>query len=186
MCVVQWVGRNSEFTDQCDKCARWFHNRCGNVKAQVAESGKWVCDKSRSERLRELEEKLQDALQQIDARTKENKTLEEQLRLATTGREASRREKMQGHPKSGECLVLGGCIMCSVGTVCSDMKVECFPGIRTEQLQRVSVKSDLWIPDAVVIHIGTNDLRRAGNLNYVIGDVCDLINTAKTKFQQPG
>lgn len=87
------------------------------MKAQVAESGKWVCDKSRSERLRELEEKLQDALQQIDALTSKNKTLEEQLRLATAGREASRREKVQGHPKSGECLVLGGFIMRGVGTM---------------------------------------------------------------------
>ena len=39
---------------QCDTCGRWFHNGCGNVKVQVAESGKWVCDKCRSERLRLL------------------------------------------------------------------------------------------------------------------------------------
>ena len=44
------------------------------------------------------------------------------------------------------------------------------------------MKSDLWSPDAVVIHIGTNDLRRTGNLNYVTGDVYDLINMVKTKF----
>jgi len=62
------------------------------------------------------------------------------------------------------------------------MKVECFPGIRTEQLQRVIVKSDLCSPDAIVVHIGTNDLRRTGNLSYVMRDVYDLINTAKFKF----
>jgi hypothetical protein len=66
---------------QCDTCGRWFHNIYGNVKAQVVESGKWVCDKCRSERLRVLEEKLQDALHQIDALTRKNKTLEEQLQL---------------------------------------------------------------------------------------------------------
>jgi len=48
---------------QCDTCGHWFHNSCGNVKAHVAESGKWVSDKCRSERLRQLEEKLQDTLQ---------------------------------------------------------------------------------------------------------------------------
>jgi len=101
------------------------------MKAQVAESGKWVCDNIRSERLREPEGKLQDALQQVDALTRKNKTLEEQQRLATAGREGSRSEKMQGHHKSGECLVLGGSIMCNVGTICSDMKFECFPGLRT-------------------------------------------------------
>jgi hypothetical protein len=36
---------------QCETCGRWFHNSCGNVKAQVAENGKWNCVKCRSERL---------------------------------------------------------------------------------------------------------------------------------------
>jgi lysophospholipase L1-like esterase len=62
------------------------------------------------------------------------------------------------------------------------MKVGCFPGIRTEQLQRVVERRELGSPDSVVIHVGTNDLKRTGNLNYIIGDVYDLVNTAKTKF----
>jgi len=69
-----------------------------------------------------------------------------------------------------------------VGTECSDMKVECSQGIRTEQLQRVTVKRDLGSPDALVIHVGANDIKRTGNVDYVMGDVYDLINTAKTKF----
>jgi len=74
------------------------------VKAQVAESGKWVCDKCISERLRVLE--LQDTVQQIDTLTRKNKTPEEQLQLATAGREVGRHDKVQGHPKGGECLLL--------------------------------------------------------------------------------
>jgi hypothetical protein len=77
---------------QCDTCERWFHNICGNVTAQVAESAKWVCDKCRSERLRLLEEKLQDALHQIDILTRKNKALEEQLQMAAAGREVDRRD----------------------------------------------------------------------------------------------
>ena len=119
---------------QCDTCGRWFHNSCGNVKAQVAESGKLVCDKCRSERLRLLEEKLQDALHRIDTLTRKNKALEEQLHLATAGREVGRRDTVPSHPKGGECLLLGESIIRNVGTEYPDMKVECFPGIRTEQL----------------------------------------------------
>jgi hypothetical protein len=37
--------KNLKSGTQCDPCGCWFHNSCGNVKAQVAESGKWVCDK---------------------------------------------------------------------------------------------------------------------------------------------
>ena len=35
----------------------------------------------------------------------------------------------------------------------SDMKVECFPGIRTEQLHRAIENTDLAHPDTVVISI---------------------------------
>jgi hypothetical protein len=62
------------------------------------------------------------------------------------------------------------------------MKVKCFPGIRTQQLQNFIVKRDLGSPDTDVIHVGTSDLKRTGNLDYVMGDANDLINTVKTKF----
>jgi hypothetical protein len=43
------------------------------------ESGKWKCDRCRSERLRVLEEKLRDAQIQIDALKRRNKALEEKI-----------------------------------------------------------------------------------------------------------
>jgi hypothetical protein len=114
----------------------------------------------RSERLRLLEEKLQDALHQIDAVTKKrNKTLEEQLRLSTAGREIGRRDIVQSDLNCGECLVLGDFIIRNVGTECSDKTFECFPCIMTEQLQRVIENRDLGSKDSVVIHVDTNDLR---------------------------
>ena len=78
--------------------------------------------------------------------------------------------------------MLGDSIIRNVGIESPDIKVGCFPGIRTEQLQRVIKKRDLGNPDAVVIHAGTNDIKRTRNLDYVMGDVYDLIITAKSKF----
>ena len=49
----------------------------------MAESGKLISDKCRSERFWLLEKKLQNALLQIDDLTRKNKALEEQLRLVT-------------------------------------------------------------------------------------------------------
>ena len=163
--------RNLKLGTQSDTCGRWFHNSCGNVTAQVAESGKWICNKCKSERLRLLEEKLQNALLQIDDLTRKKKTLEEQLRLAA----ADRQDTVPGHLKGGECLVLGDWFIRNVGTEYSDMKVECFPGIRTEQLHRVIQNRDLEIPDTIVIHVGTKDLSKTGNSDYVMGDVYDLV-----------
>ena len=62
------------------------------------------------------------------------------------------------------------------------MRVECFPGIRADQLRRVIENRDLGNSDAVVIHVGTNDVRRSRNLDYIMGEVYDLVNTAKAKF----
>ena len=66
--------RNLKSGTQCNTCGRWFHNSCGNVKAQVAESGKLICDECRSESLRLLEKKLQNYLHQFDNFTRKNKT----------------------------------------------------------------------------------------------------------------
>ena len=94
-------------------------------------------DKCRSERLRLLEENLQDALHQTDILTRKNKELEEQRHLAADRREVGRRDTVPGDVKGGECLVLGDSIIRNVGNDCPNIKVECFPGIRTEQLHRV-------------------------------------------------
>jgi predicted amidophosphoribosyltransferase len=60
----------------CDSCGSWYHNSCGNVKFQVAESGKWSCERCRTESLPVLEEKLRDAQFQIELK-RINKALEE-------------------------------------------------------------------------------------------------------------
>jgi Zn-finger protein len=46
----------------------------------MADSGKWSCDRCRWDRLRELEEKLENALQQIEDLNRKNSELAEQLR----------------------------------------------------------------------------------------------------------
>src|SRR5215510_15165624 len=58
--------RNLKSGIQCELCARWYHYSCGNVKAQTAERENWCCDKCRAEKVRVLQEKLQNALREID------------------------------------------------------------------------------------------------------------------------
>ncbi|PNF17577.1 hypothetical protein B7P43_G15177 [Cryptotermes secundus] len=154
--------RNLKSGTQCDTCGRWFHNSCGNVRAQMAESGKWSCERCRWGRLRQLEEKLENAMKQIEELKRKNSALEDQLRGAVARGDTVQRQQ------DAECLVLGDSIICNVE---AEMRVQCFPGIRTEQLQRVIDNRDLGAPDTVIIHVGTNDLRRTGNLDYVMGDV---------------
>jgi hypothetical protein len=79
-------------------------------------------------------------------------------------------------------VVLGDSIVKKVGAEKSNMTVECFPGIRPDQLRMVMENRDLGCSDAVVIHVCTNDVRRSRKLDYIIGEVYGLVNTAKAKF----
>ena len=80
----------------------------------MVESGKWTCDKCRSERLRLLEEKLQDSFLQIDDLRRMKKALVEQLRLATARREVRKRDTVPGDRKVGVGLVMGDTIIRNV------------------------------------------------------------------------
>ena len=135
--------RNLNSGTQCDCCGQWYHNNCGNVKFQVAGSGKWNCDRCRSERLRVLEEKLRLAHAQIEELTQRNKALGEQLRLAVNGNDVEKRDTVTARPRREKCLVLGDSIVRNVGADKSDMRVECFPGIRADQLRRV-IQTEIW------------------------------------------
>ena len=78
--------------------------------------------------------------------------------------------------------MLGDSILRNVGTENPNMRFECIPGIRVDQRRNVMENRDFRHSDAVVIHMGTNDVRRSRNLDYIIGEIYDLVNTAKAKF----
>jgi hypothetical protein len=72
--------------------------------------------------------------------------------------------------------VLDDSIVRNIGAANANMRVECFLGIRTDQLHRVMENKDFGCSNSVVIHVGTNDVRRSRNLD-VMGEVYDLMNT---------
>jgi hypothetical protein len=149
---------------------------------QVAESGKWNCDRCITERIRVLEEKLRDAQIQIDELKRRNKALEEQILRTERGKDVGKGVTITVKPVVEKCLVLGDSIVRNVGAEKTNMRVECFPGIRADQLRREMENRNLGYSYTVVIHGGTNDVRRFRNLEYVIGEVYDLLNAAKAKF----
>ena len=58
----------------------------------------------------------------------------------------------------------------------------CFPGIKTEQLHRVTEKKDLGSPETVIIYVSTNDLRTTINVDFVMGELYVLVATAQRKL----
>jgi hypothetical protein len=143
------------------------------VKAQAAERENWNCDKCKTEKVRMLQEDLQKAVRQIDELKARNRKLETKLLMAGSGK----RETMPT-----KCVVVGDSVLRNVGAEHADMMVECFPGIKTDQLHRVIENRDLGSPETVIIYVGTNDIRRTRNLDFVMGEVYALVSTAKKKL----
>jgi len=171
-------GRNLKSGIQCELCGRWYHYSCGSVKAQAAERENWNCDNCRTEKVKILQEELQNALRQIDELKARNRELDAKLQMAGAGK----RETMTTKQKVTKCLVVSDLIVRNVGAERADMKVECFPWIKTEQLHRVMGKRNLVSPYMVIIHVGTNDLKTMRNLDFVMGEVYALVSMAKKKL----
>jgi hypothetical protein len=169
--------RNLRSGIQCEICGGWYHYSCGNVKAQVAAGEKWSCERCKTDRLRKLQEDLQDALKQIDELRARNSELEEKLLLVGAGK----RNTVPAKQTSAKCMVIGDSIVRGVEADHTDMTVECLPGIRTEQLHKVIERRDLGSPETVIIHVGTNDLRSTRNLDWIMGEAYDLVTAAKAK-----
>ena len=85
-----------------------------------------------------------------------------------------KRNTVPAKQKVAECMVVGDSMLCNVGAEHADMKAECFPGNKTEQLHRVMEKRDLGSPKTVIIHVGTNDLRTTRNPDFVMREVYAL------------
>jgi hypothetical protein len=103
--------RNLNSGTQCESCGQWYHNSCGNVKFQVAESEKWNCDRCRSERLRVLEEKLREAQIQIEELQRRNKALEVQLLGTENRNNVGKGDTVTVKPVGEKCLVVGDSIV---------------------------------------------------------------------------
>jgi hypothetical protein len=74
-------GRNLKQAIQCELCERWYNYSCRKVKDPVAEGKERNCDKCGSERIRRLQDELQNAQQLLDEARHRNRKLEEKLQL---------------------------------------------------------------------------------------------------------
>jgi hypothetical protein len=111
------------------------------------------------------------------------RALEKELLMAAAGKEVGKRDTALVQHEGKKCLILGDSIVRTLRAEHSNMKVEGFPRIRTEQLHRVMENRDLGSPDIVLICVGTNDLRRTRNLDYVMGEVYAV--AAKEESKSP-
>jgi len=129
-----------------------------------------------------LEEKLRDAQIQIEELKWRDKALEEQLLLTENGKDVGKGNTVTVKPVGEKCFMLGESIVMNVGAEKTNMGVKSFPGIRADRLRRVMRNRDLAYSDTVLIHVGTKDIRRSRNFDYIMREVYDLVNMAKAKF----
>ena len=172
------LSRNLKLGIQCELCGRWYQYNCGSVKAQAAEREKWNCDKCRTKKVRRLQEDLQKALRQINELKVRNRKLVEKLLQAGAGKMYT----VPAKQRTAKCMLVSDSLLRSAGAEHANMMVECFPGIKTEQLHRETEDRYLRSPETAIIHVGTNDLITTRNLYFVMGEVYALVVTAKRKL----
>jgi hypothetical protein len=126
--------------------------------------------------------KLRDAQIQIEELQRRNEVLEEQLLLVGNRKVADKGDMVKVKPGGAKCLVLCDSLIRSVGAGKTNMKAEFFSGNYSCPAAWNNENINIGCAYTVVIHVGTNDVRRSTNLDYVMGQVYDLVNTAKAKF----
>jgi len=94
--------------------------------------------------------------------------------------ETGKRNTVPMKQKVEKCVAAYDSILRIFGAEHADMMVECFPGIKTEQLHRVLDKRDLGSPQTVIIHVVPNDMRTTRNLDF--REVYALMSAAKKKL----
>ena len=63
-------------------------------------------------------------------------------------------------------------------------EVNFYPGIRTEQLENViSRQRKDENKKVVLILVGTNDIKRRGSMDYIVGEMYDLVRRTKEKYR---
>jgi hypothetical protein len=93
-----------------------------------------------------------------------------------------KRDSVHTKQKVTKCMAVGDRMLCSFGAEYSDMSVECFQGIKTEPLHRVTEKRNLGTPENLIIHISTNKFRTTRNLDSVLVEVCVMVFTANSEI----
>jgi hypothetical protein len=77
-------------------------------------------------------------------------------------------------------VVLGDSLLKFAGEECKrkGYDVRCFPGIRIEELRHQVEKIDwkMVCPDVIVIHAGTNNIRRGISATKIMGETMDLVD----------
>jgi len=101
-----------------------------------------------------LQVEVQNAQRQTDELKARNREIEVKLLIVGTGKT----DTISTKQNVTKCVVAGDSVVRSIGAEHADMKVECFPGIKTEQLHRVMEKRDLGSSEIFIINLGTNDL----------------------------
>lgn len=179
---------------QCGDCKGSFHFSCSMFKLEECVEDNWRCcgcgkkkEKSvlaeKNATINRLMKELEEEKERVKALTIENEELKLRCSKSDDGGMVGKEGKVK---KCDDILVLGDSLIRYSGDVCrrEGAVVECLPGIRSEQLGRkIESMVDKREEKVVLIHVGTNDIKRAISDDHVVGEIYDLCTVAKQKFK---
>ncbi|KAJ4448012.1 hypothetical protein ANN_10022 [Periplaneta americana] len=111
------------------------------------------------------------------------KFLEDENKLLRREKEnGEEREEKKKHGAAS--VIIGDSIIRHVGNLQPELATECYPGIRVNEMKSVIENQERGDPKNIVLHVGTNDLRRG--VDYIMADVYDLVMETKKKYPAAG
>lgn len=159
----------------CNGCEAWFHLGCQKIKRDQIIEETWVCRDCGTNSARN----------ELDTLRDENKTLREKLERAEQRvkdlEEENVRLRQRKEKGSAECVVIGDSMVRYVAEENPELEVECYPGIGVEKMKDIIEQRERGEPKKIILHVGTNDLRRR-SVDYIMADLYDLVSSTKKRY----
>lgn len=197
---------------QCIKCDKWYHFNCAGVIADECAHENWKCGdcnvvqvsvdtwKEKNDVIEQLKKELEEARKRIIDVEEENSVLKEILREEEEGHgklwtrvvkegiaKTKINPKTEAKNKSASVRIIGDSMLRYSGEGCKKQgaDVECFPGIRVEQLtRRIENMEEGGHEEVVLLNVGTNNIKSSMSADHLMGEVWDLGVAAKKKFKR--
>lgn len=176
----------------CCMCESWFHFGCVKVKKEDCDVHNWFCKtcdtpeylreqiKSRDLIIQELKAKLQESEDTVKEVTERFPTRNDTVVNGLT----NLREKTE----MDDVLIMGDSMIRWSGDIATKTGkgVQIYPGIKIDQLaqqvERVNEEESEKVR-VLLLHVGTNDLKKRARADYIMGELYELGMKAKSKFR---
>ena len=175
----------------CGDCKKSFHFNFSQFRVENCIEDDWRCSSCSSKREKSNTQKKDAVIERLkeldeeEGRVKKLTSENEELRKKLSIEKANVSVPNCRSDSFKNVLILGDSMVRHSGNECirKGGRVECFPGIRAEQLcNKIERMGKERKERAVLLHVGTNNIKGARSSDHIVWEIRDLCKSASKKF----